>query len=198
MKKGIKSINKKALILPLFILTILVINLVMVSAAGFTDTFVNSAFFKAIAPYFIPAGMEGVSGLIIGVIALVILFTIFLDIFSLLPMFSKTTNIIIATGLAIIMIVMKWNVTAAGWIFAVGASLFGFAGTFAVFATIIFAIILLIALFIGGSFLDSLTKRFKKIRDNRNAMEAVSEGREAGADAAAIAEAGRTLRKARR
>ena len=192
MKKGI---NKKILILPLFILTILAINLVTVSAA---NTFEESAFFEFIEPYFVPTGMEGIGGLIVGFISLVILFVIFLDIFSLIPIFSRVTTRYISVGLAIIMVVFKLNVTAAGWLFGVGAAVFGFTGTLAVIITIIFAILLLIGLFIGGSFLEGLVVKLQGIKANRKTLEAIETGSEVGANIMTASEAGRALRKHRK
>jgi len=181
MKKGI--VKNKTWILPLFILTLLAVNLVMVSAPAGTNldiTFQNSEFYKFVSPYLVPAGMEGFQGFIIGVVSLFILWVIFLDILKLIPVFSTKTTQLISIGLAIIMVVFQWNVSFAGWLFSIGATLFGWTGTLAVFTTIIFAIILLILLFVGGSKLQKFSKFLLDIRTNRETLESMTKAKQAG------------------
>jgi len=184
-----KAINKKALILPLFILGILAINLVAISAAS---AFEETAFFEFIGPYFIPSGMEGISGLIIGIVSLAILFVIFLDVFSLIPVFSRVTTKFIAIGLAIIMVVFKMNVYLAGWLFAAGSAIFGWAGTFAVVLIIILAIFVLIAMFFGGNW---ATRWLIKMRTTKETQEKVTKAQESGGDIRALKELAEQAKK---
>ncbi|MFA7707747.1 MAG: hypothetical protein WCX73_02250 [Candidatus Pacearchaeota archaeon] len=149
MKKGI---NKKVLILPIFILTLLAINLTLVLAGPISSTgdFIDSTFYKTIEEWVVPSGMEGASGMIVGIITLLILFAIMYDIIMLVAPFSSTVNIIIAIGLGILMILFQWNLTVCAWVISVGASVFGWAAGAAALLTIVMAIAALFFIFFGG------------------------------------------------
>ena len=67
------------------------------TSEDFNQTFAN--FFHAIAPWFVPAGMEGIMGLIIGIISLVIVFSIMFDILTLVSPFSSWVNWVIGIGI---------------------------------------------------------------------------------------------------
>lgn len=138
----------------------------------------ESEFYQTIKPWVVPSGMEGISAIIIGVIALVILFAIIVDIVMLVAPFSNIVKWMIAIGLGIIMILFKWNVTFAGWVIGIGAVLFGFAGTAAMVLTIILGILAIFFIFFGGLWIQ---KWITGVQGRRQILEATRAAYKEGA-----------------
>lgn len=159
-------------------------NISLVSALG-DDLFINTSFYNIVSTYLIPTGMTGLTGLIIGIVSLVILVAIFLDIIPLVAPFSKATSWIIALGLAIIMIALKWNVTLAGWAFGIGSALFGWVGTFAIIGNVILGILVILAIFFP---LNWLTGYLRGVRTRRKNIEDIDKARRKGGKIRALGE----------
>ncbi len=191
--------EKKLLILPLIFLAS---SIILVSAQDFfQDVIQKSEFYQTIRPYIIPEvgdytitpfQISELTLAIIGIISLIILFTVVYDIFMLIPVFSRVTMRIIAIGLGIIMVLFKWNVFLASFLFTWGIVVFGWAGSIAVFLVIILGIVILIGLFTGGNwFIDYLNR----IRTTRETAESVNKARRAGGRIKALEEEARAAEK---
>jgi len=184
MKKGI---NKKALILPLFILTILVINLVMVSAGPKIDWVKEKA-----NTYLIPnaADISEFAGeledpsiiTVISIIGFIIFCLIIFEIANLLPL-STLTNSAIALGSIIILVLIKWVRTVITWIMASLATVIGLTGMFGMIMIGVIFVILGIALFTGATWAH---KYINKIRFNKEMASKTKKAYKAAANVSAL------------
>lgn len=147
-KFGIYSILLFVLVMPLV-------------TAAFDDWLTKSTFYEKVSPYIVPGGMGGLPGIIIGIITIIILFVIFIDILSIASPFSEWANWVISVGLGIIAIVLKWNVTVAGWIFTIASTVFAWTGALAVFGNIVIGILIILAIFFPMNGIVKYVKRLK-------------------------------------
>jgi len=203
MKK--ETVNKKSSILPIILLAILILQIVIISAADATnvqtqaqtvvqnvqqsfDFFKSSFYTNLIRPYFVSQDIVDTIGsetgaLIIGLIALLIVFAIMTDIILLVSPFSETVNWIMGIGLGIVMIIMKLNIWFASWVVLVGAVAFGWAGTLSLLLTIILAICALWFIFRGGM---GLQKWLISVRARRRGLELTKTAMNSAADIGAL------------
>jgi len=182
-----KEINNKALILPLFILAILVVNLAMVSAGPKTDWIKEKA-----EIYLIPnsaeisefAGELKNPGIVtvISIIGFIIFGLIIFEIANLLPL-STFTNMAIALGAIIILVLIKWVRTFITWIMASLATVIGLTGMFGMIMMGIIFVIAGIALFTGATWAH---KYINKIRFNKELASKTKKGYKAAANVSAL------------
>jgi len=159
MKEKKTNQIKKSWILPLFLLAILSLNLVLISAAEFDIT--DNVVYETIKPYFVSDEMVEETGseviaLIIGLIALLIVFAIITDMVMLVSPFHTNVNWIMGVGVGIVMILMKWNVYFAAWWLTRLSIIFGWLGALAMAGTIILSILALIFIFFGGLWIQKI------------------------------------------
>ena len=167
------------------ILLVLVVTFVSSFVLAQESWLTDSKFYDVISSYLIPGGMEGLSGLVIGIVTIVILFAIFLDVLTLIAPFSKGVIWIMAIGFGLIAVLFKLNVTVAGWIFAIGATIFAWAGALAGVLTIVLGIIILAAIFFGGQW---IMKWAANVRLRRQGFEKVGKARTKGQTIKALSE----------
>ena len=151
----------------------------MVAAQASETWLTNSAFYNKVAvPYIVPSGMSGLAGVIVGIVTIIILLVIFADVLEIFAPFSEWANWTIAVGLGIIAVVIKLNVTVAGWIFKIGSIAFAWAGAAAVFLNIVLAILILWFIFVGGQWIQKwatgIRNRRQEIRSGTGTSEAKS------------------------
>ena len=160
MKKGI---NKKALILPLLILTILAVNLVMVSAPEGDSE--ESLFDKSIDTTTIYGKLFGVLGFdenwgvaIIGLIVIAIIFAGIYDILELVSIFQNPwVKMVIAIGLSIAVIIFRVPVKIASFFIQLGAGL----GAIAIGIEIAIAMAIFIGLVFGNTWIAKFAAKRK-------------------------------------
>ncbi len=173
MKKGI---NKKALILPLFILAVLAMNLVAVTAAdGFWNT-VSGWLEETI----LPTGIEQSPGSIfVAVIGLILMFIIIGDLLSLASPLSPWVNWVIGAGVTIILVTMGTARIIIGWGMTLVTGIFGIAGLGALIGTALLFGALVIVIFIGNTKLREWIVRVKGqseiIREEQKAWKKAAE-----------------------
>jgi hypothetical protein len=117
--------------------------------------------------------MNGLSGVIVGIITTIIILVIFIDILSISTPFSNWVNWVISIGLGIIAILSKMNITVAGWIFSIGSKAFAWTGALAVGANIVIGILIIAAVFIPMNF---FTNYLKQNRARAQALKAEETG----------------------
>jgi hypothetical protein len=117
MKKGI---NNKALILPLFILVILVVNLVMVSAAA-TDPINEDAWYGKVITWF--GYGETWAQVLVAIFVSMIIVAGSYDVLSLTGFRSSAVRIIIGIGLAGILAMIGSLRAINGWIFGIAGEM---------------------------------------------------------------------------
>ncbi|MBM3234083.1 hypothetical protein FJZ19_03225 [Candidatus Pacearchaeota archaeon] len=149
----------------------------------------ESQFYAVISPYLVPDGFEGLGGLIIGIVTLVIIFSIFMDVIYLATPFSKPVVWIMTIGFAIIAIFSKLSVIVAGWIFVVGATAFAWAGALAGLLTIVLAILILFFIFFTGEWIRKWVVNIRLRRKGLEKQEAAIEKGQNVASAVKMAEA---------
>ena len=151
---------------------------------GFLDWFHGEG---KLSSFIIPAGMWGIPGAIVGIITLAIILSIVYDIIMLsalvFPFISKRTGYIITAGTMILIVMTRINVSIAGWLFSLGATIFGLASIAAYIAIIVLSLGILLAVFFGG---NKVTNWIINIRTTQENKEKITKAREAGGDIAAL------------
>lgn len=155
MKKGI---NKKALILPLFILTVLAVNLVMISAA---DGFWGGAS-DWLESTILPEGIEqGGGSILVAIIGLILIFVIIGDLLSLISPLSDWVNWVIGAGVTIILVTMGTARILIGLGMTLVTTIFGIAGMGALIGTAVLFLLLVVFIFFGGIKLQKILTQAK-------------------------------------
>ena len=154
MEKGI--VKNKAWILPLFILTILAVNLVIVSAETLDQYITNNLSFFG----------DTTSEILISLIVALIIIAGFYDVLELISIFdSAWVKTVISIGLGLIAVILKWPVKLTGFIMGIGATF----GAIGIALEIIVVTAIFIGLVFGGSWAAKLSAK-------RRAAKAVAKG----------------------
>lgn len=111
-------------------------------------------------------------GIMMGLLALIMIFAILYDIMGFLP-FSKPVQWILTIGFMIGMAILGVVRSIAGWGLTIGSYLVGGAGALSIIASAVIFILVLLAIFIGGNKLIQLATRS---RGNRELMDAEVRG----------------------
>lgn len=114
---------------------------------------------------------------VLGILAIVFMFVVFLDLSLLVLPFGKTTSWIIAVLFTIGVLVVDLIRTVAGWGLAIGSFIAGGAGVFAIIMSAVVMLAAVIALFFGG---DWILNWFKKMKTNREGMEGIYQAKGRG------------------
>lgn len=170
MKKGI---NKKALILPLFILAILAVNLALVIAAD--NTIETSAFGQWLIKNLSYFGSTAVE-ITISLIVSLIIFAGIYDILELVSILQRSwVKLIIALGLGLIVVILKWPISIAGFIMGIGATF----GAIGIALEILVCIIIFIGLVFGNTYLAKFAAKRKGQAAEIKAIKSAGEAKAA-------------------
>ncbi len=130
-----------------------------------------------------PIGFEDQwTGLVIGILAIIVLFVIILDIAQLALPFSNWVNWIIAIAFVIVAGLLGLIRTINGWALTFGSYLVGGAGALAIIMSAVLLVIVIIALFFGG---EKLRNWIVNVKGKRTIMEAKAKGYKAAEDVVA-------------
>lgn len=167
MKKSVarreNKINKKQLIIPIFVLTLLAFNLVLVSAD-------IGSFFTTAADWFknvtYPEGLnETPGGIFVALIGVILILIIIGDLLSLASPLSGWVNWSIAVGVTFIMLTMGTARVIIGWGMLLTTSIFGLSGLGALIGTALLFGALIIVIFIGSGPLQNWILNVKERKD---------------------------------
>jgi hypothetical protein len=142
-----------------------------------SDTWLTeSTFYKAVAPYIIPAGSEGVTtsgmgALIIGILAVVVIFAILYDVSELVLPLSRWVNIIIVSAFTIVALLVGLIRTIVAWGLGLGATIAGGAGALAMVFSGVLLLLAMIALFWGNKTLAEWSVRARGNKEMMNAKK---------------------------
>jgi hypothetical protein len=120
----------------------------------------------------------GPTAIILGILALILIFVILLDVADLVLPFGAWTNRIIVAALTIAGLAMGVVKSIAGWGLALGALITGAAGVFAIVVSSLLLAAGVIALIWGG---NKLTQFATRAKGNRKVMEAAAKAYDVGA-----------------
>ena len=166
MKKGVK-------VLGLFLLGLFMINFVSaLETVSWAQINGPGDFFKWVAGSVItsvsPVGYESGTGVLLGIIAMIMIMVIMIDIFQLVLPFSDWVTYVLAAGFTIAGLILGVVRTIAGWGLALGATITGTAGTLAIIMSAVLFAVAIVFLFFGG---QALQKWLGGIRGRRLIMQ---------------------------
>ncbi len=169
--------KKSGLLLTFFIASLLILNLAIVSASWATDVK------DAIVRYTVPDSWGGSQSqevmMIIGIIAMILIFVIMVDVFQLFLPFSDWVTYVLATGFTIVGLLLGIVREIAGWGLVLAAYITGGAGTFAIVMTAVIFLAGIIFLFFGWPWLQ---KQLLLIKIRRAGVKKVIAAAEAAED----------------
>jgi len=191
--------KKAGKIIALMILGLFVINFVSaLEPVSWAQINGPGDFFKWVAGSVItsvsPVGYESGTGVLLGIIAMIMILVIMIDIFQLVLPFSDWVTYVLAAGFTIAGLTLGVVRTIAGWGLALGATITGAAGTLAIIMSAVMFLVAIIFLFFGGL---ALQKWLAGVRGRRLILQGEAQAYKTAAKLAAgkrvLAEAGKPL-----
>jgi len=192
MKKGVK-------VLGLLLLGLFMINFVSaLEPVSWAQINGPGDFFKWVAGSVItsvsPVGYESGTGVLLGIIAMIMILVIMIDIFQLVLPFSDWVTYVLAAGFTIAGLTLGVVRTIAGWGLALGATITGAAGTLAIIMSAVLFLVAIIFLFFGG---QALQKWLGGVKGRRLILQGEAQAYKTAAKLAAgkrvLAEAGKSI-----